>query len=429
MRPNTFAMKKLFLLFILILFFHSCSEPVTDEPTPSDDPYRISLEQAIAEVENCLEAIDSGTRSSGRRRIGECYLAGARTGFTRATDAPDASDTPSVYIVNFTDDEGYAIVATDLRAPGTVLALTDSGHLGPDDRIEVPGAILFLEHTEQLLTSTIPPVTSENTEIRYGDWCYAMVGGPECEVEWHQQKPFNMFAPEINGRKAPAGCLATALAQFMTIYNYPPKYNWEEMCKHSRRNEHKVYEPAYEMIGTLFKDISTPDNLDIQYSPSGSGGIITNVRRTLRNMGYSDTGVLENYDTEVVNKALTDRFPIIIAGFTNGTNEQTTSILSIPIQPYASFSGHAWLIDSGINMTRQVTLYDKIRNKVIFTRTETKRLVHCNFGWLWGSSNGYYYSGSFDTQKGPVKVDRLTQPLTDYSYGMKICYGAKNQKS
>ncbi|MDE7437396.1 MAG: C10 family peptidase [Muribaculaceae bacterium] len=46
---------------------------------------------------------------------------------------------------------------------------------------------------------------------------------PMLATAWDQNAPFNLYTPEIGGEHTPTGCVATALAQFMKYYNYPPK--------------------------------------------------------------------------------------------------------------------------------------------------------------------------------------------------------------
>lgn len=56
---------------------------------------------------------------------------------------------------------------------------------------------------------------------------------PLLKTEWNQESPYNMLCPKVNGHDVVTGCVATAMAQFMKFYNYPPKgkgthsYYWE----------------------------------------------------------------------------------------------------------------------------------------------------------------------------------------------------------
>lgn len=46
---------------------------------------------------------------------------------------------------------------------------------------------------------------------------------PLCPTIWDQGAPYNTFCPDIDGVKAPTGCVATAIAQVLYTYKYPER--------------------------------------------------------------------------------------------------------------------------------------------------------------------------------------------------------------
>lgn len=62
------------------------------------------------------------------------------------------------------------------------------------------------------------------------------LAGPEIQplvkTLWDQGGPYNLLCPEYRGHRCPVGCVATAMAQVMKYYNYPPvgtgehSYHW-----------------------------------------------------------------------------------------------------------------------------------------------------------------------------------------------------------
>ncbi len=46
---------------------------------------------------------------------------------------------------------------------------------------------------------------------------------PICKTEWAQTEPYNNLCPQISGRRAVAGCVATAMAQIAKVHNWPPQ--------------------------------------------------------------------------------------------------------------------------------------------------------------------------------------------------------------
>ena len=55
---------------------------------------------------------------------------------------------------------------------------------------------------------------------------------PLLKTKWDQGYPYNYYVPTINGQRAWAGCVATAFAQIMKFWNWPPRgegshsYSW-----------------------------------------------------------------------------------------------------------------------------------------------------------------------------------------------------------
>ena len=61
---------------------------------------------------------------------------------------------------------------------------------------------------------------------------------------------------------------------------------------------------------------------------------------------------------------------------------------------------HAFNLDGWLKRSRTTTNYYSDGSKNVSTHSSD--LIHCNFGWKWGTANGYYYYGAFDLRNGPV---------------------------
>lgn len=46
---------------------------------------------------------------------------------------------------------------------------------------------------------------------------------PLCATRWGQSNPYNLYAPEFDGSKAPTGCVATAMSQVLNVLRYPDR--------------------------------------------------------------------------------------------------------------------------------------------------------------------------------------------------------------
>lgn len=223
-----------------------------------------------------------------------------------------------------------------------------------------------------------------------------------------QEDNYNNLCPIINGKPAPTGCAATAVAQIMYHYGYSYTYNgfyydWNLM---------KYYASGADMIYQLFVDLGSSENLAMRYGEKESSASAENVPRTFRNFGYSSGGTLQDYNTD---KLLTELImywrPVYVRGDAIKTQHKVLGI----VMSNSYSGGHAWVVDAMLQRRREVMVY--INGKYDRTYTDSEILVHCNWGWN-GDFNGYYYGGVFDTNKGPV----LTRSSSDESNGQEGYY-------
>lgn len=83
---------------------------------------------------------------------------------------------------------------------------------------------------------------------------------------------------------------------------------------------------------------------------------------------------------------------------------------------------HAWNIDGYKTKTRTITTNTYSGNNLTKseTITETREMVHCDFGWE-GNSNGYYVSGIFDLDSGENEYDKgYSEKSDNYNRFIKI---------
>ena len=78
---------------------------------------------------------------------------------------------------------------------------------------------------------------------------------------------------------------------------------------------------------------------------------------------------------------------------------------------------HCWNID-GYKIQERILTTKTYRNGVFVettTKTESREMVHCDFGWG-GNSNGYYVSGVFKLGDPSVEKDHGTVHNKDTNY-------------
>ena len=197
----------------------------------------------------CL-AIISGTawaesiNENQARRIAEGFMTTHRMPSTNlklaqkgtTLNAPASSEKAAYYVFN-APTQGYVIVAGDDRAPA-VLGYSDKGSF---DALAVPEAMqeLLDSYAEQIEAlkggaKAAPRLTS------------APAIAPLLHSTWSQKAPYNILLPIVNGKRAVAGCVATAMAQVLYYWKWParptmtiPAYTTETM---------EIYMPALPVV-------------------------------------------------------------------------------------------------------------------------------------------------------------------------------------
>jgi hypothetical protein len=269
-------MKKIFLI-VFVLFCVSCEKDNAllqqdenndnKEEVQTEFNYRISIDDAINEVNSLLDAIDNNTGNGSNNNMMRAKHYRTIKDISVITNKPESDvmlmnnaittefnslfDTIA-YIMNFTNNEGFAIASADSRLE-PVLCITDEGSFYIEDTIENPGLAMFLAGLEGYITERVPrnddiyekpgPI-DDGPSCNIGNWEIVAQIQEKMTTRWDQNAPYNNNCP-INFWKLIntgiteryyTGCVATALAQIMSYYQYPLThgtftYNWTEMLK------------------------------------------------------------------------------------------------------------------------------------------------------------------------------------------------------
>jgi len=404
-------MKKYFFLLVgFVLLFASCENNMQPDlmPDPKDDikietRFRISVDDAINNVNSLLDIIDNNNTGNGnmvtmnakaKRTIKDVNVVTSKAKNTglmlMSSTAGNSSATGDTlyYIINFENDAGFAFASADERY-GSVFCLTENGNYYDGNSIDNPGFAHFMTGLELYIDSInnvmrIPPldcpdclIDIDTSGISYiGNWEYVSSVPSKITVNWGQGTPYNNNCPakDVGVGNKPAGCVATAIAQIFSYYQYPTShtkngvtfnYNWATMKMH-----YSVYNPyplAYTSLSHLFyNDIGL--GVSMSYGDDGSSAYDSNARTYVAiRGGYTCTNLLTYNHSDVLaainqNKLL----------YTRGQN------LS---------SAHAWVIDGYLTQKRLIIEDGR-------SYYEYQNVVHCNWGWD-GIYNGYFNSGAF----------------------------------
>lgn len=132
-------MQKYLLMLFIAVGLVACQDEL--QPTPVNNPsesdtksdYSISAEEALASLDEFLtEGEDPVSRSTDRRVVKSIVPVSYRSVKSRAADQNLDCDN-LVYIANFEQAKGYAILAADKRISDKVIAVVDDGELAVSD--------------------------------------------------------------------------------------------------------------------------------------------------------------------------------------------------------------------------------------------------------------------------------------------------------
>ncbi len=204
-------------------------------------------------------------------------------GMTRS----DVDNSTNIHIFNF-QGGGYAIMSGDTRVT-PMLVLTENNRINENDEISVV----------------------------YGKWekTFSEMKEGYCPVAWGQGSPYNQFCPLTDGKLSSTGCVPTAVAQLLSVYKFPKRYNgydfdWEIMNRYV--TTWNPYPPAIPYIARIMQQLGLRQNLDVTYAKypenetdenKGSSASTDNIPRTLKNLGFSSGGIKKDYnETDIVNE-------------------------------------------------------------------------------------------------------------------------------
>lgn len=379
----------------------------------------VTVEQATESLLAFMSELDGETRSMKKREITEVFTLG---GFNETRAIGSSEDTPLVYLFNFADDRGYALMSGDTRV-GDVLAFVEKGNLDPQEGTDNPGLAIFLSNADTYyrLKTGLPVYDTDGNLIElmnddgydpdidedyveYSDWYDSYEYGKKIPCQWGQEYPLNKFCHTSEGELAMVGCVAVAVGQIMYYYGYGNRadgtaYDWNLIRDFKKWNDYT--EPSVNAAAKLLADLGSFGNLDMNYGEEQSGSHTEYVPRTFRNFGYTHVGAIEDFPSldSSFSESMRKKRPIYMSGYaTKRTIPNST--LNIATNNVEYTDGHAWIIDSDLTQKRNIYTY-RYDGVLLKTEYETRSLVHCNWGW-YGDADGYYFGNALKPAGGLV---------------------------
>lgn len=350
--------------------------------------------------------------------VSDLNVFGGKTTKSSNITLPDST----LYLVNFNNDNGFAILSAQTSLQFPVFCITESGNITSDDIENILNE--FEEETTTKSSNTITSSQNDNfalklivssvvnqlfhtpimgngsdldttfTEPDDGNYpppppsvpeplpsirreTIAKIG-PLIETKWWQWYPFNTF---LNNTNIPVGCVALATAQILA-YNERntsgESFNWDllKTIYHYTNPRYSGSSDAKAHASDFLEFIGLPQNCDTDYDIEGSGAWASGAKRTLQNFGLQNVSKHFYYTDNNENKIIN----MILSGLPTYIDAQA------PVDE--DYSGHAWIIDG-------IYIYNTV-NALNNTIISTDKLFHINWGWR-GKSDGYYAQGIFDT--------------------------------
>lgn len=407
------------------------NEPILPQPTKARFLSLDSIQTLATQLPEVFSD-DPMTRSLSAGVVAELLPLNdfLNPGMTRSGSG-DAEATGNVYVVNYADNGGFAILSTDTRLE-TILAYSDNGNI--TDTMTNPGVKMFMEMIPAYAATRIdddlwdslpdhekyPPQTETFLRREYS------TVGPFIPVKWGQWYPFNdglpfkdtpLRCPDSPNGNPPAGCVAIAMLHIMAGNSYPTSFQvsngwytceWSKWRTYTDGGHFTNGSYDHRAIGALVKEIGLA--VEMKYGCSGSSSQTKKADAAFKNrFGFATDGVY-SYHIDRVMQDLNNKRPIYVGGFATDNW-------------IGHSDGHDWVIDGYKNVYKVWAVYNNyydannnlVRQEYAGEKKEMEtRWLHCNYGWH-GTGNGYYYSGVFNTEF-PRELDPGSERPSEFKH-------------
>lgn len=192
-----------------------------------------------------------------------------------------AEGTNCYYIINSPASQGFTVVSADDRLP-QILGYTDRGSFDPEN---IPCNMRWwLDNYKNEIAWYFSHSSAYDASSKPAK---AIMPGkkpiaPITTTTWNQSAPYNNLCPMgAGGARAVTGCVATAMAQVMKVYNWPDesvgetaqislagrKYDWNEMLDSYTEGNYTATQAR--AVALLMRCCGAA--VDMNYSTTGSG--------------------------------------------------------------------------------------------------------------------------------------------------------------
>lgn len=348
-----------------------------------------SVDDAMIIAQQSLTMLDRTTTRTDEGSTRKIDLAnGIKTIVSNGTRSDGGGKDTLMYVFNFENNEGFAIVAAPRCVEG-LLAVTESGHYDLDTPSEIEGFEKFVDMAEKFVNDkTRDPIIQLIDSVICIGHNYV---GPYVTVKWGQYIPEGEFCS--NGV---AGCANTALAQIMSYFQYPQSINLtypnaDKTTQQLNWTAMKAHQTGHHLNNCIVTDSATHGSISrlcrqlgelslSQYNSSSTGTIPGYIPSVMAYLGYQ-TGLWAYYNELSVRNSLSNGKVILMSG-------------------QCDEGRHEWIIDGYDTATYQIYTYAHPYGSFVWwldtvSDPYSVYLYHINWGF-YGSNNGYFNANVFN---------------------------------
>lgn len=387
-------MKKYILLFsIASILLAGCDDVVEYESALRDkqnenvsvNSYKISHAEALEFSNEVLKKIS--TRSTPLSLPSFDYVVDVKT--TRSTVSNDTL----AYVINYPNEAGFVIVATDKRV-NPLLAFSETGNFSFDNEIAKVNFIeklgTYIEKSKSDTPCKFPDISFDNSRTVE----------PFIDAYLNQRSPWDKYVI-MEHPGCPVGCVAVATAYVMSYSKEKLAYHGEEFLlktivsairnvandQDQSENQTQVrgvnllpppsiysYTWGQDKMAKLLYWIGK--DVDMQYGTQSSGAYSEDAFNLCESLNFTIPSGFSEFNVNEIAKFLRTDHVIYL----RGSNLKT-------------MGGHAWVSDGCMSA---VSAENPEKPMITY--------IHCNWGWG-GNGNGYYKGDIFEVG------DRTYKPL------------------
>lgn len=328
------------------------------------------------------------------------------------SDLSRADGDELMYVVNYTDNDGFVIVSAQ-KSADPVLAVVEEGNFNSPETKSNENFQNALSMIKEY-TVSIRPVFPDSTlqfekSFETDTLPYCETVGPRVKMKWNQAFPENIYCPNRI-----AGCGPVAVAQMLSYFKtpkvlpitYSPRkedyltLDWDNIVKHVQSINTYVFDADF--VAAHCKEC----HLDYTYHDQ-LAKLVRQVGEKIATYTYGDSATTWTNMLSAEIYLRNDIMKDYNFQYGMGSDELFNRLQKDGIALMFSLH-HTWITDGTMALGTRIYSYRNVKDdsgrfsykEVISDDKYVKaRYIHHNWGWG-GNCNGYFLEDIFNSRKG-----------------------------